>query len=142
MIQKTQHATTNYRMLLPFISMVKALDGHARFTAPGYMDLVIEQLYYTDPYGNQVYSIAHYGEQYGDLMRDPEITFSLDAERGRIIPLSFQNDYIGAYQEILCTRNGKQMYSVSLLKDLDQFLWQWNKNIAEQKFSPTSIRLN
>ena len=42
--------------------------------------------------GPDTYSIAHYGQQNGDLMADPEMTF-----RGDGTPLTYRNDYVGAY---------------------------------------------
>lgn len=58
-----------------------AVDGTEekalKFTAPGYMDLCIEALGYNDHEGRPVYSVAHYGEQNGDLMRDPDVTMGV-----------------------------------------------------------------
>ena len=136
MIERTRHATTNYKMVLPYIERIKQLDGSARFKASGFMDLTVEYLHYRDYYGNPVYSITHYGEQNGDAMRDPDMTFSIDFENKAIIPLTFQNDYVGVYQEVMQERRGKMMYQVSLLRRLDDFLWMWLKNIKAQGFSP------
>jgi hypothetical protein len=38
------------------------------------------------------------------------------------------------YQEVFGEQNGRRVYSPSLLRDLDGFLWQWLKNIADQGF--------
>ena len=100
------------------------------------MDLTVEYLHYRDYYGNPVYSITHYGEQNGDAMCDPDMTFSINGEAGTIIPLSYRNDYMGIHQEVIQERRGKMMYRVSLLKDLDHFLWMWLKNIKDQGFTP------
>lgn len=135
MIQNTKHQRTNYKMVLPF---VKAADqeGYIKCKSSGYMPLVVEKLYYTDPYNNPVYSITHYGEQNGDLMADPDMTFSIDQAAEKIIPLSFRNDYMHINQEVLKKINGKLMYSSSLLIDLDRFLWEWLRNIQDQGFTP------
>ena len=131
---KTKHGTTNYRTLKPFIDVVKRNDGHMRFTAEGFMDLSIEDLFRKDRFGNDVFAIAHYGEQNGDAMADPDMEFSIDETNKRIIPRTFQNDYIGLYQQVF--RNGDATYSPRLLIDLDEFLWQWLKNIEMQGFKP------
>jgi len=55
---------------------------------PTYMPLSIEKL------GKTVISICHYGEQNGDLMRDPEMLFWKD-ENGDYFPFYFRNDYTG-----------------------------------------------
>ena len=134
MLHKTKHATTNYKALKPFIDRTDAVGGYAKFKSGGYMDLVIERLYYTDGGDNAVYSIAHYGVQNGDLMCDPDMTFAVDRKHERIYPRSFKNDYIGLYQEVF--EDGDKMYHLGLFIELDAFLWQWLKNIKEQGFSP------
>jgi hypothetical protein len=42
--------------------------------------------------------VAHYGEQNGDLMRDPEIVFEVVADHWQ--PVSIQQDYVGSYREV------------------------------------------
>ncbi len=131
---KTRHEHTNYNMIMRFIAAVNAAGGHKRFESSGYMPLVVEKLYYNDCYGNPVYSITHYGEQNGDLMADPDMEIAVDTENQRIIPQTFRNDYMGIYQEVFRTIKGKTMYSQSLVRQLDDFLWQWLKNINAQGF--------
>jgi hypothetical protein len=45
---------------------------------PTYMELVIEATDESGPCGLPAVSVAHYGEQNGDLMRNPEMCFELD----------------------------------------------------------------
>ena len=67
-------AKTIYKTLAPFFDAVDGTEEKAlKFTAPGYMDLCIEALGYNDHEGRPVYSVAHYGEQNGDLLRDAMI---------------------------------------------------------------------
>lgn len=134
MVQKTRHATTNFKMLLPFVDAVDRNDGYYKATSEGFMDLSLDNLCYKDCYGNPVYSISHYGKQNGDLMADPDMTFSINRETGVVIPMTFQNDYLGIYQQVFQERGGRLMYSSHLLVDLDEFLWQWLKNIQVQGF--------
>lgn len=130
-MKPTKHAKTNYRMIKPFID---GLNGgtHRRYEAPGYMPLVLETLYQDGT--ATVYSLAHYGEQNGDAMRDPDMELRIDHTAGTVEPLTFQNDYMGMYQEVYVTRNGQRLYSPRLRTDLDDFLWRWLQNIAEQGF--------
>lgn len=94
-------AKTIYKTLAPFFDAVDGTEEKAlKFTAPGYMDLCIEALGYNDHEGRPVYSVAHYGEQNGDLMRDPDVTMGVDRETGTVEPLTYQNDYIGRYWEV------------------------------------------
>lgn len=137
----TKHGTTNYKMLRPFLDALNARTDDCgtawlRFTSPGYMDLSMEKMGYSDYRGLPVYYLAHYGEQNGDLMSDPFMEFSVDAASGRVEPLNFRNDYLGVYQEVYQRRAEKTLYSPRLRSELDDFLWQWLKNIREQGFTP------
>src|SRR5260370_8137823 len=61
-----------------------------------WMRLVIEVLPERGPDGHIVVSVAHYGEQNGDTMRDPEMLFEVVEEVGRepeFWPFYFRNDY-------------------------------------------------
>ena len=61
-----------------------------------YMALVIEATDESGPSGFPAISVAHYGEQNGDLMRDPEMSFELGLVEGaHLDPFYFRNDYIG-----------------------------------------------
>ncbi len=50
---------------------------YLRIENPPYMALVIEAMPELGPLGAPAISVAHYGEQNGDLMRDPEMCFEL-----------------------------------------------------------------
>ena len=130
-MRPTRHARTNYRMLAPYLETVNANGGHFKFTAPGYMPLSIESLGYSCNGGN-IYSMMHFTTQNGDLMRDPDMTFSVDADAGTVDPMTFQNDFMGMYQEVYLEDG--QRYRPRLRTDLDNFLWQWLQNLQEQKF--------
>lgn len=137
-MKPTKHARTNFRMLSPFLEAVNASErGHMKFHSPGYMSLSMESLGVTDYKGRPVFSMTHYGYQNGDLMADPDMTFAVDFSAGEIDPRTYQNDYIGIYQEVY-TRDdaGRLLYSRRLRPELDEFLWQWLKNILDQGFSP------
>jgi hypothetical protein len=139
MIQ-TRHATNNFNNLIDFIRATDKEEGHKHFTASGFMDLVVENLYFNDFAGRKVYSISHYGEQNGDLMSDPDMEIAIDEEHGTIIPRTFRNDYMGVYQEVFREKGGKWYYNEKLLVDLDTFLWQWLKNIKSQGFKAEEAR--
>ena len=64
-----------------------------------YMELVIEAMDESGPHGlTRPLSIAHYAEQNGDLMRDPEMCFELGLYGGSapLSPFYWRNDYAGA----------------------------------------------
>lgn len=135
-LKPTQHAKTNYRMLKPYLDAADAHDGHARFTSGALMPLVVENLGYT-VHGGTVYAVTHYGEQNGDLMRDPDLTISVNRKAGTVDPLSFQNDYMGMYQEVYDMSRGT--YKPQLRTDLDRFLWQWLKESITVCYDPANI---
>ena len=66
-----------------------------------WMRLVIEVLPERGPDGHVVVSVAHYGEQNGDPMRDPEMLFEVVEEESRQLefwPFYFRNDYAAVEQ--------------------------------------------
>jgi hypothetical protein len=81
-------------------------------------------------------SVAHYGEQNGDAMRDPEITFLVvPSEQGTTwTPLSFENSYMGAWQVAAAvTPEGRLAVRDSQLQhDLRVFSNQWDRNLQQQ----------
>ena len=135
-MKNTRHATTNYRLILPFLDAVDATEDRAkRFKSSGYMPLSVEYLWYTDYKGRPIYGMMHFTTQDGDLMRDPDMTFSVDREAGTVHPMTYENSFMGLYQEVYRKReNGVLAYSPRLLADLDEFLWSWLRNLQEQGF--------
>ena len=98
-----------------------------KLQAKGYEDLVVEAI------GGEEYSIAHYYDQNGDSMRDPEITFTIDRENRSICPVSFLQDDMGVYYE-------SENASPAKVKDLKEFMVQWFTNIKNQGFEPVKIK--
>jgi Domain of unknown function (DUF6908) len=80
-----------------------------------------------------MFSVAHYYEQNGDLMKDPDMTF-LRGEDGEYYPLEFQQDNLGLYQRAV-NFEGDQVksYNRALQKDLASFAGTWMKNIKAQQ---------
>ena len=125
----------SYRNLAPFLAATNASPRkYIKLRHSEYMPLVLEYLGFTDHRGLPVYSMTHYGELNGDAMMDPDMTFSVDFANEECHPLTYQNDYMGLYQEVY-TDGGKR-YRPGLLRDLQIFLAQWTKNIKDQGFDP------
>lgn len=137
-MNNTKHAHTNFKRLLPFLGGMEAGHGrydYKRYESAGYMPLIFEYLHYSDYKGRPVYSMTHYGEQNGDAMRDPDMTISVDWGNQTVEPQTFQNDYLGVYQEVYRRDDqGRLLYSKRLRTDLDEFLWQWLQNIEQQDY--------
>jgi hypothetical protein len=111
---------------------------YLRLENPPFMRLVIEVI--GGPYPNGAYelSVAHYAEQNGDAMRDPEITFLVaPAEQGTTwTPLTFENSYLGCYQVVAqVTPAGLvEPREPALMRDLRDFATQWDRNLKQQGF--------
>ena len=113
-------------------------ENYLRLENEPYMRLVIETI--GGPYPNGAYevSVAHYSEQNGDAMRDPELTFLVvPAENGAVWnPLTFENSYLGCYQ-VVAEATGEGLVRVKdacMVQDLRQFASQWDLNIKRQGF--------
>ena len=138
---KIRFGAANYKRIKPYLLAVdQQEDQHFTFSADGFMPLSIEYLGYSDADGHPVYSLLQYYIQNGDLMRDPDMTISVNDAAGTVCPLTFQQDGIGPYgtmyREIFHTSGGRTTYNPRELHDLDSFLNVWTKNIQGQGFNP------
>ena len=113
--------------------------NYLRIENEPFMRLVIEVI--GGPYPNGAYevSVAHYGEQNGDAMRDPEITFLVvPADHGTTwTPLTFENSYMGCYQ-VVATVSANGLLTVkhaALMQDLRNFANQWDGTLKQQGFT-------
>jgi hypothetical protein len=77
-------------------------------------------------------SIAHYYEQNGDLMRDPDVVFVIGADQ-EVYPISFRQDSLGTYLESAVVENGKWKVRTKMQADLCSFCNQWMRNINDQQ---------
>lgn len=66
------------------------------------MQVVVEKIYHENIYG-KVYSIGHYYTQMGDRMSDPEMTFLVNDDDGKVYPLTFEQHGTFARYEPNCT---------------------------------------
>ncbi|XDD52515.1 hypothetical protein AB3N59_20415 (plasmid) [Leptospira sp. WS92.C1] len=116
-----------------------------------FMDLHIEYIG-EGPNGYDAISVAHYYEQNGDLMKDPEVCFEVrDVEILKLVkgvpqvviekvlvPYLFIQDSsrLSKYDEVYTTdEDGKVVYeNRDLLYRLKNFSDFWNKNLKQQGF--------
>ena len=115
-----------------------------RITVSGYMPLSVEEIRSSGD-GYRLVSLCHYGEQNGDLMRDPDIVFlfhnlpdGMAAE-----PVSFRNDYLGIVQEVYrYDETGRRTHVLSSLKqELKEFAQAWFATLRDQGFfASTAVR--
>ena len=114
---------------------------------PPYMALVIEAVPEPGPLGVPAISVAHYGEQNGDLMRDPEMCFELSKPPLCAAELSayyFRNDYMGIEQFSRYRRGNDYVFVPELYEQHRTFAELWDRNLRDQHFleafSDKSIR--
>lgn len=90
-----------YQHFATVLTGLLGTDTAVRLTVPDFMPLSVEDIGQSAE-GNRLISICHYGEQNGDLMRDPDMVFEIHAwaDARTAEPLSFRNDYIGLRQEV------------------------------------------
>ena len=115
-----------------------------RITVPGFMPLSVEEIGSSGD-GYRLVSLCHYGEQNGDLMRDPDIVFLFHnvPDGAAAEPVSFRNDYLGLSQEVYrYDETGRRTHVVSSLKqDLKEFARAWFVTLREQGFfASTAVR--
>lgn len=122
----------NYKALLEIspILLNKSISYIRMNAGEGFMPLVIEKI------GGNMISVAHYYEQNGDLMRDPEIEFLIDTNKEELRPRSYIQDNIGAYQNL-----EKDDGTVDPIEEaqLSNFTSNWFENIKWQDYKTEKI---
>lgn len=96
-----------------------------------YMPVYIEIIDRNEKYTH--ISLAHYGEQNGDAMRDPEMRFALHKESQQFIPYYYRNDYMGMEQYSVRWADEGVLLNHRLQADHTTFANQWLRNIATQQ---------
>ena len=100
-------------------------------TDGAYMPVYIEIIDRSETYNH--ISLAHYGEQNGDMMRDPEMLFALHKETQQFIPYYYRNDYCGIEQNSMKWSEDGIALNPRLQAEHTTFANQWLRNIAAQQ---------
>lgn len=120
------------------LELIKRAGGwhpglYLKIDNPPYMELVIESLDESGPTGLPAISVAHYGEQNGDAMRDPEMCFEIGLAGGTLLSaFYYRNDYLGIEQWSRFVREGRYVRHVELHRQHESFAALWDKNLSEQ----------
>jgi hypothetical protein len=114
---------------------------------PPYMGLVIEAVPEAGPLGSPAISVAHYGEQNGDPMRDPEMCFELSKPplcSLDLVPYYWRNDYVGLEQYSRYLDGANYVFVRNLYEEHRKFAALWDRNLRAQRvpeaFTDKSIR--
>jgi hypothetical protein len=103
---------------------------------PPYMALVIEATDESGPCGLPAISVCHYGEQNGDLMRDPEMCFELGfAGEAHLNPFYYRQDYVGVEQWSRFIADTDYSVHRALYRQHIDFAKVWDNNLRSQGFA-------
>lgn len=109
----------------------KMVDGYAKISnTQGFMAVVVEQI------ADDKISVAHYYEQNGDLMADPEVVFlKKEFSYGtEYYPIYEKMDGLGLSKELITfDDSGKVEKVFKTQKDTTVFCNVWLKNIKQQQ---------
>ena len=126
----------------------RELQFHIKIENPPYMPLTIEGIG-TGPRNLPAVSVTHYGEQNGDLMRDPEMCFELQLQDGQIValmPYYYRNDYMGIEEQSVSegqrSQDGEQTIRIHLkqIQQQGKFARLWDRNLKQQGFEAALLR--
>jgi len=107
---------------------------YLKIANPPYLQLVIEAVDESGPMGLPAISVAHYGQQNGDLMRDPEMCFELVRE-DRLDPYYWRNDYVAVEQWSRNIVRDRYLCLVQLHEQHKHFAKTWDDNLSSQGFA-------
>jgi hypothetical protein len=109
-------------------------DHPIKVEVEGFMPLCIEYVG-VGPRGGVLVSVMHYFVQNSDAMRDPDLVFEYLPGSGEWCPVSYQQDSMGLYQEAVALQeDGSVIVDERLVRDLQRFMDQWDRNIRDQGF--------
>ena len=108
---------------------------YVKIENPPYLPLVIEAVDESGPLGLPALSVAHYGEQNGDVMRDPEMCFELGLAGGEhLIPYSWRNDYVAVEQISRAIIRDHYVALLELQEQHEKFAATWDHNLQAQGY--------
>jgi hypothetical protein len=116
---------------------------HIHIDNPPWMSLDIEDIETSGPNGLPTISVAHYGQQNGDAMRDPEMLFEMRRKPSGIefFPYYWRNDYLGIEQYSECRDDQQKLFTLAELKRRhEQFARLWDKNLRAQGYYEAFVR--
>ena len=115
--------------------MEMMIEGYAKIdnSERSYMAVSIEEIFNNDKY--RLISIAHYFEQNGDLMVDPEVIIIYSKIMNLYMPSYFKQDgFLGREEESIVMENGEiKGIRTKMQSDHTIFANMWLKNIKIQQ---------
>jgi len=109
-------------------------DGYIKIdnTNGSFMPVSVEQIFENEKY-KQI-SIAHYYEQEGDLLADPEMVFIYSKALDVFYASYFKQDNLGIEEDSIIMEQGEiKGYRARMQKNHNEFANLWLKNIKHQQ---------
>lgn len=117
------------------LKMAKENEGHIKIeNTKSYMPVCVEVIEEVE--GLVKVSIAHYYEQNGDLMADPEMCFAVisSTDNMTVVPYSYRSSGLGFGRESVIFEGSKVTgVNLSMQSDQSYFANIWMKNIKAQQ---------
>lgn len=128
MIDVPEQNRAIYKSLEIMADDLTNLPENRKSKADGFMDLCMDRL--GEEHGKTVIALAHYFEQNGDLVCDPDMEIAIYTQEGRAEALTYQDQrhYCRVYDE-----DGTK--DKALADDLNGFLELWLSNLIAQGHS-------
>ena len=103
-------------------------EFHVRFDMPGFDRLVIERI-------GDLISVAHYYEQNGDLIADPEVEFHYPSWYPTAI-----TQVISGRREKFISQNGQEFVDTKFHDEVTSFLVMWGRNLRAQGWDTANLK--
>jgi hypothetical protein len=116
---------------------------HIHIDNPPWMPLDIEDILTSGPNGLPTISVAHYGKQNGDPMRDPEMLFEVhrDGSEFAFDPYYWRNDYLGIERYSSFRDDEQRLFTLAALKrQHEEFARMWDRNLHAQGYYEAFLR--
>ena len=91
-----------------------------------FMDLHFEKI------GENTFAMAHYFEQNGDLVPDPDMEIRVFPEKGMVEALTFQSQL--SYSRVYPDPENPNLVNIRVKIELNRFLGMWLRNLINQGF--------
>ena len=110
---------------------------HLHIDNPPWIPPDIEDILICGPNGLPTISVAHYGKQNGDPMRDPEMLFEVrrDGREFAFDVYYWRNDYLGIEQYSSFRDDEQKLFTLPGLKrQHEEFARVWDRNLRAQGY--------
>jgi hypothetical protein len=110
-------------------------DLYLRIENPPYIALIVEALQERGPLGLPAISVAHYTDEFGELMRHPEMRFELKTGHegeSNLVPFYWRNDFVAVEQYSRFTKENEYIHLPNLYERHVRFAAEWNEVLSRQ----------